>query len=118
MTVEVVGYRESECSPFPCDENRTCGLTACSPTNGLIPAVEALKNCLKDEFTDTVTVTLTLLDDGVPAYVKELYEAEHPAIPIILLDGRLLPIGRISYERIRDAIRDVQSSGTRGPAGN
>ena len=109
VTVEVVGYKDSECSPFPCDEDRTCGLSACSPSNQLIRAVEALRVKLKEEFSDTVTVQLTLLDDGVPAYIRELYEAEHPAIPMILINKKLLPVGRISWQHIRDGVNSALS---------
>lgn len=111
VTVEVVGYRNSECSPFPCDEDRSCGLSACKPSNGLIPATEALRAKLKEEFPeDEIIVQLTLLDDGVPDYIREIYEAEHPAIPMILINRQLFPIGRISLPQIRDAINQVLSS--------
>ncbi len=111
VTVEVVGYRDSECSPFPCDDDRSCGLSACSPSNGLIPATEALRAKLKEEFpVDEITVQLTLIDDEVPDYIRELYEAEHPAIPMILINRKLFPIGRISLPQIRDAVRQVLST--------
>jgi len=111
VTVEVVGYRNSECSPFPCDEDRSCGLSACKPSNALIPATEALREKLKEEFPDDeVTVQLTLLDDGVPDYIREIYEAEHPAIPMILVNRQLFPIGRISLPQISEAMRKVIST--------
>ncbi|PWR74121.1 hypothetical protein [Methanospirillum lacunae] len=111
VTVEVVGYRDSECSPFPCDEERSCGLSACKPSNGLIPATEALRAKLKEDFPDfDITVQITLLDDNVPDYIREIYEAEHPAIPMILINKRLFPIGRISLPQIGDAIRESISS--------
>jgi hypothetical protein len=111
VTVEVVGYRDSECSPFPCDEDRSCGLSACKPSNGLIPATEALRAKLKEDFPNIdITVQITLLDDIVPDYIRELYEAEHPAIPMILINKKLFPIGRISLPQIGDAIKESISS--------
>ncbi|MFH0968025.1 MAG: hypothetical protein V1862_10120 [Methanobacteriota archaeon] len=110
VTIEVVGYQDSECSPFPCDEERTCGLSSCLPSGRLIPATEALRAKLKDEFSDQVTVELTLLDSGVPDYIREIYEADHPAIPMILINKRLLPLGRISWQQIHDAIKIVIDS--------
>jgi hypothetical protein len=77
----------------------------------LIPATEALRAKLKEEFQgDEIAIQLTLLDDGVPDYIKEIYEAEHPAIPMILINKRLLPIGRISLPRISEGIREALSS--------
>jgi hypothetical protein len=104
VTVEIVGYRDSECSPFPCDEDRSCGFTACFPSGRLIPAVEALRSKLSDEFSHQVSVQLTLLDDGVPDYIREIYEAEHPAIPMVLINKRIVPVGRISWEQIREEV--------------
>lgn len=106
-----MGYSDSECSPFPCDDDRSCGLSACKPSNGLIPATEALRAKLKEEFPDVdITVQITLLDDSVPDYIRDIYEAEHPAIPMILINKKLFPIGRISLPQIGDAIRKSISS--------
>ena len=108
IAIEVVGYKDSECSPFPCDENRTCELSSCNPSNKLIPATEALRTRLQEEFpTDNISIHLILLDEGVPDFVREIYEAEHPAIPMILINRKLFPIGRISWPQIRDAIRQT-----------
>jgi hypothetical protein len=104
VTLEIVGYSDSECSPFPCDENRTCGLTACVSSASLVKAYDALKNEVEKEFGECVKMKLTLLDDQVPDYIREIYEKEHPAIPMILLKGQIIPIGRISWPPIRDAI--------------
>jgi hypothetical protein len=108
--VEIVGFKDSECCPFPCDENRTCGLTACLPSNLLLPATEALRAKLREEFPEGVTVTLTLLDDGVPDYILNIYESMHPAIPMILINKELLPLGRISYKPISEAIKKLRSA--------
>ncbi|PKL59947.1 MAG: hypothetical protein CVV33_05220 [Methanomicrobiales archaeon HGW-Methanomicrobiales-4] len=107
VTVEVVGYQDSECSPFPCDEDRSCGLSACLPTGRLVPATEALRAKLKEEFSDQIIVEITLLDKGVPEYIREIYESEHPAIPMILINKKLIPLGRISWQQIRDAVKTV-----------
>jgi hypothetical protein len=104
IILEVVGYQNMECSPFPCDSDRSCGLYDCAPTNALLPAVDALKKELKTEFGDAVEVTLTLLDDGVPNYIKNIYERDHPALPMILVQGTLIPVGRISRAPIVQAI--------------
>ncbi|MDR2856095.1 MAG: hypothetical protein LBV40_08115 [Methanomicrobiales archaeon] len=94
VILEIVGYKNMECSPFPCDSDRSCGLYDCAPTNALLPAVDALKKELHAEFGDAVKVTLTLLDDGVPDYIKNIYERDHPALPMILVQG--VPIDRKS----------------------
>jgi hypothetical protein len=110
ITLEIVGYADSECSPFPCDETRTCGLTSCAPSGSLVEAVEAVKKEIKREFADQVIVKLTLLDESVPDYIREIYEREHPAIPMILVEGKVIPIGRISWIPIREAIATQLSS--------
>ncbi len=110
ITVEVIGYQDSECSPFPCDDDRTCELSACKPSNKLVNATEALRNKIKEEFSQEIQVTLTLLDSGVPEYIRKIYEEKHPAIPMILINGELLPVGRISWSHIRDAVRRVIES--------
>ena len=79
------------------------------PSGRLIPATEALRIMLKEEFGDQVIVEITLLDEGVPDYIREIYEAEHPAIPMILVNKKLLPIGRISWPHIRDAVKKILS---------
>jgi hypothetical protein len=104
LTLEVVGYKKSECSPFPCDENRTCGLISCAPSGELIVAYNALKMKIEEEYSGKIEMKLTLLDEEVPQYIKEIYENEHPAIPMILLNGEVLPVGRVSWTHIQDAI--------------
>ncbi|HWQ68303.1 MAG TPA: hypothetical protein VN372_15720 [Methanospirillum sp.] len=109
VSIEIVGYREMECCPFPCDNDRTCGLDACYPTNQLIPAVKALREKIYNQFGDRVSLTLTLLDEGVPDHIKAIYESEHPAIPMVLINEVLLPLGRISWSQIREAVNLVAS---------
>jgi len=104
VTLEIVGYSDSECSPFPCDENRTCGLVSCAPSASLVKAYEALKNEVEKEFGECVIMKLTLLDDGVPDAIRDIYEREHPAIPMILIQGKVIPVGRISWSPIKEAL--------------
>jgi hypothetical protein len=106
IAVEIVGYKDMECSPFPCDADRSCGLDGCAPTNALLPAVEALKKELETEFGESVEVRLTLIDQSVPDYIKEIYEKEHPALPMILIQGAPVPSGRISLTPIVQAVRE------------
>ncbi|HMK15678.1 MAG TPA: hypothetical protein VK450_02030, partial [Methanomicrobiales archaeon] len=77
-----------------------------------LAAVEALKHTLAARYGEQVTVTLTLLDDRVPDRVKAIFEQCHPPLPVILLNGRVTPIGRISYTRIAREI-DAALSGSR-----
>jgi hypothetical protein len=46
VLIEVVGLENAECCPFPCDENRTCGLSGCYPTGKLSEAFDELKKVL------------------------------------------------------------------------
>jgi len=52
-------------------------------------------------------VKTTLIDAGMPEYVRLLIEERHPPIPIILVNGRLTPIGRISLDLIKEEIDSV-----------
>jgi hypothetical protein len=114
LILEIIGFSRGECGPFPCDPDRTCGLEECFPTGSFTKAVEALGRALSAKYGDRVTVTLTLLDDGVPDRVKAIIERSHPPIPIILLDGRVTPVGRISFTRIAREI-DAALAGSRDP---
>lgn len=104
VILEIVAYHGSECSPFPCDEEKTCGLSKCSPTNKLEPAVEALKEKIFETFEDKVEVTITFLDESVPDYIKRIYEENHPPVPMILINQKLVPIGRISWTQIQPVL--------------
>ena len=104
VTVEVVGFSYSECGPFPCDENRTCGLESCAPYGALKAAFDALRERLLAEYGDRVDVTLTLLDNDVPDHVKAIVEHESPPLPLVLINGKWRPIGRISIEPIKREI--------------
>jgi hypothetical protein len=107
VLVEIVGFANSECSPFPCNEERTCGLSECYPTGKLTAAYEAVKKALGEQFGSRVVWKLTLLDTGTPEYIKKIIEAHHPALPIVLVNGRATPIGRIAQERIKKEIEKV-----------
>ena len=107
LSVEIIGFSEAECGPFPCEPDRTCGLEECFPSASFMKAVEALRHAIAGRYGDRVKVTLTLLDDGVPDRVKAIIESSHPPIPIILVAGRVTPIGRISWTRIMKEIDAV-----------
>lgn len=104
VTVEIVGFAESECGPFPCDETRSCGLETCYPSNSLMDAISALRDELLDEYGDKVEVKTTLIDEEVPDHIREIIEERHPPIPIILVNGRLTSIGRVSLDLIKEEI--------------
>ena len=77
VEIEIVGYAESECGPFPCDGDRTCGLSACFPTGQFLKAAEGLRDYLAVTYGERVTVTVTLLDRGIPARIREIIETLH-----------------------------------------
>jgi hypothetical protein len=104
VIVEIVGLSESECGPFPCDETRSCGLEVCYPSNSLLDAVSALRDELEKEYGDRVEVQLTIIDEAMPEHVRQLLEERHPPIPMILVNGRLTSIGRISFPLIKEEI--------------
>jgi hypothetical protein len=105
VEIEIVGYSGSECGPFPCDGDRTCGLSACFPTGQFMKAAESLRDYLAVTYGEAVIVTVTLLDGGVPPRIREIIEARHPPVPMILVNGRVTSIGRISATRI---IREIE----------
>jgi hypothetical protein len=102
--VEIVGLKTSECSPFPCDENRTCGLTGCYLSGKLTDAYKELKNVLEAVYGDRVDLKLTLIDDGTPDHIRAVIEQEYPPIPMVLVNGKITRIGRISLDRIKSEI--------------
>ena len=104
VLVEVVGLKNAECCPFPCDENRTCGLSGCYPTGQLYAAFDELKQVLKKEYGDRVELKLTFIDNGTPDYIQKIIENDFPPLPIILVNGRVTRIGRISLDRIKKEI--------------
>jgi hypothetical protein len=104
VNVEIVGLKSSECSPFPCDENRTCGLTGCYLSGKLENAYTELKQVLNRVYGDRISVQLTLIDNGVPDHVRAIIEKDFPPLPMVLVNGRLTRIGRISLDRIKNEI--------------
>ncbi|MEI8331617.1 MAG: hypothetical protein WCF90_08245 [Methanomicrobiales archaeon] len=108
IKVEIIGLKDSECCPFPCDDNRSCGLSDCYPTGKLAAAYDALNSSLKTQYGGRVELRLTLLDDGVPDYVKQIIENDFPPLPMILVSGKLTRIGRIVLDRIKKEIDAVR----------
>ncbi len=104
VKIEIVGLKTSECSPFPCDENRTCGLTGCYLSGKLSDACAELERVLKRVYGDRVTLKLTLIDNVVPDHIRTIIEREYPPIPMVLVNGRLTRIGRIALDRIKQEI--------------
>jgi hypothetical protein len=102
--VEIVGLKTSECSPFPCDENRTCGLSGCYLSGKLNDAYAELKKVLTETYGNRVNLKLTLLDNGTPEYIRTIIEREYPPIPMVLVNGRVTKIGRITLDRIKTEI--------------
>jgi len=104
VLIEIVGLENAECCPFPCDENRTCGLSGCYPKGKLNEACNELKKVLTNEYGNRVELKLTLIDDGAPGYIQKIIETNFPPLPIILVNGRVTRIGRISLDRIKKEI--------------
>jgi hypothetical protein len=102
--IEIVGLKTSECSPFPCDENRTCGLSGCYLSGKLNDACTELEKVLKDIYGVRVDLKLTLVDDGVPEHIHAIIEREYPPLPMVLVNGKITRIGRISLDRIKKEI--------------
>jgi hypothetical protein len=99
--VEIVGLKTSECSPFPCNEDRTCGLLGCYLSGKLNDAFIELEKVLKAAYGARVDLKLTLIDDGTPDHIRTIIEREYPPIPLVLVNGRITRIGRISLDRIK-----------------
>jgi hypothetical protein len=104
VIIEIVGLKNAECSPFPCDDNRTCGLSGCHPSGKLEASYKELKKVLKNEYGNRVELKLTLLDKGTPDYIRVILETECPPLPMVLVNGRITRIGRISLDRIKKEI--------------
>jgi hypothetical protein len=104
VQIEIVGLKTSECSPFPCDEDRTCGLTGCYLSGKLVDAFEDLKKVLLKLYGDKVSLKLTLIENGTPDYIRTIIEREYPPIPMVIINGRVTKIGRIALDRIKAEI--------------
>lgn len=104
IKIEIIGLKDSECCPFPCNDNRTCGLSDCYPTGKLTAAFEALATELRKTYGHLVELKLTLVDDYIPDYVKTVIETDFPPLPIVTVNGKLTRIGRIALDRIKKEI--------------
>ena len=104
VLVEIVGLTYSECSPFPCDADRTCGLSECHPSGKLTKAFDALKAVIKDTYGNRVDLKLILIDDNVPDHIRAILEKEYPPIPLVIVNGKLARIGRIALDKIKHEI--------------
>jgi len=102
--LEVVGYTYRPCGPFPCDDNRTCGLSDCFSKEKLSSAFPALKRALIEKYGDKISVELVSLDTEIPEWVKEIVKTEHPPLPIILINRKVIPVGAISVPKISEFI--------------
>lgn len=107
VTVEVVGYTYRPCGPFPCDADRSCGLSACFQKEKLSFAFPALEDALKEKYGDAVSVSLVALDTEIPERIKDIVRAEHPPLPIILVNGKAVPVGAVSVPRICEYINPL-----------
>ncbi len=101
--IEIIGFSDGACGPFPCDDTRTCELSTCAPSENLVKAFEALKTELESRYPG-ITLKLTLLDDGIPDYVVKIVEEKQPPLPIVLINGTLAPVGRISLPLITEQL--------------
>jgi hypothetical protein len=104
VIIEIVGLNTSECSPFPCNEDRTCGLTGCYLSGKLNDAYRELALALQKIYGDRVTMKLTLIDNGAPDYIRAIIERDFPPLPMVLVNGRVTKIGRIALDRIKAEI--------------
>lgn len=109
ISIEVVGLKDSMCSPFPCDMTRTCGLYDCHPSGKLVPAFEALKKELMEQFGPVLHMKLTLIDEDMPEHIREIIATHYPPLPFILINGRLIPMGRISLPMMQKEIEKILS---------
>jgi hypothetical protein len=110
VRIEIVGLKDLSCSPFPCDNTRSCGLYDCYPSGKLVIAFNSLASEMRKEYGDRVELQLTLIDEAMPPHVKEIIEQRYPPLPIVLLNGRYVPMGRISLPLIQKEVEKALSS--------
>lgn len=70
----------------------------------LVRAFEVLQDVLRKEYGDTISMKLTLIDDEVPPHIEKIISEHYPPIPIILVNGRITPVGRVSLPLIKKEI--------------
>ena len=104
VTIEIVGLKGSECSPFPCDENRTCGLTGCYLKGKLSDAFVELERVLSQKYGKRVALKLTIIEGKAPDHIREIVERDFPPMPMVIVNGRVTKIGRITLDRIKAEI--------------
>jgi len=104
VEIEIVGFSDSSCGPFPCDGDRTCELEKCAPSENLVKAFGALTEKLEYIYGEKISVKLCILDDGIPDHIVKIIEEVHPPLPIVIINGKATPIGRISLPLIREEI--------------
>ena len=104
ITVEVVAFTYRPCGPFPCDAERSCGLTECFEKEKMSFAFPALQKALTEKYGDKVSVELVSLDSGIPDWVQEIVRTEHPPLPIILVNKKVVPVGAVSVPKISEWI--------------
>ena len=76
-------------------------------------AFNALADEIQKEYGDRVAMTLTLIDDGVPPYIKKVIEEHYPPLPIVLVNGNYAPMGRISLPLLQKEIEKCDPAVTR-----
>jgi len=113
IQIEIIGLKDISCSPFPCDNTRSCGLYDCYPTGKLVVAFNALADEIHKEYGDRVEMTLTLIDDRVPPRIKKIIEEHYPPLPIVLVNGVYTPMGRISLPLLQKEIEKCDPPVTR-----
>jgi len=104
VTVDVVAFTYRPCGPFPCDEERSCGLSECYGKEKMSFAFLALKRALEEKYGDKVSIKLISLDNGISDEIKEIIRREQLPLPIILINGNAVPVGAVSVPRISEYI--------------
>ena len=107
VLVEIIGFSDGSCGPFPCDEDRTCGLDSCHPEGMFPEACNALREALATTYGDRVKLKITLLDEGIPERVRDLIQRHQPPLPMVLVDGTLIPLGRISFTHLKNRLEQA-----------
>ena len=111
ISIEIIGLKDLSCSPFPCDNTRTCGLYDCYPTGKLVVAFDALAKEIRKEYGEDVEMKLTLIDENVPSYIQKIIEENYPPLPIVIMNNKYVPMGRISLLLIEKEIERITSAG-------
>jgi hypothetical protein len=110
VRIEIIGLKDLSCSPFPCDNTRSCGLYDCYPSGKLVVAFDALATEIRSEYGGRVELQLTLIDEGIPPHIREIIEAQYPPLPIVLVNDKYVPMGRISLPLIQKEVERALSS--------